>query len=135
MFTELTEFWEMSYPGYIENEIESFAKEIEPFKTNDYIEAMMELALGRLYVLPLSLMLFKTEGARWMFYETNYKNIEKICRYIIIRASNSRDDLMEALNKIFELLEPLSTRPVGKRFGLDILYSGQEEIFKTFSHD
>ena len=96
---------------------------------------MIELALGRLYILPIALMFFKTEGARWMFYEENYQNIEKIFRYIIDRASRSEKDHKQTLNKIFELLEPLSTRPIGKRFGLDILYSGQEEIFKTFSHD
>jgi hypothetical protein len=135
MFAELAEFWEMSYPGYIENEIESFAKEIESFETDIYIEAMMELALGRLYVLPISLMLFKTEGARWLFYEENYKNIEKICRYILTRASQSSRDCKQTLNKIFEFLEPLSIRPIGKRLGLDILHSGKEEILKVFSQD
>ena len=135
MFSELAEFLEMSYPGYIENEIESFAKEIESFETDVYIEAMMELALGRLYVLPISLMLIKTEGARWMFYEENYKNIEKILRYILTRASQSEEDRKQTLNKIFELLEHPSIRPIGKRFRLDILHSGKEKILKVFSQD
>lgn len=133
LYAELMEFRELSYPGYLKNEIERFEKDAESLETVRYIEAMIELALGRLYILPIALMFFNTEEARRIFYDENYHNIEQIYRYILNRASRSKEDQKETLNKLFEFLEPFSNRPIGKRFELNEIYKAKKEIIDNIT--
>lgn len=131
LYAGLMEFGEMSFPGYLKNEIERFEKDIESFETKIYIEDLMELALARLNVLAIAIMVFKTEGARWMFYEENYQNIEQILGYILNRASRSKEDKKQTLNKLFEILEPFSNRPIGRRFELHEIYNAKDDIIRN----
>ena len=135
LYTELMEFREMSYPGYLKSEIKRFEADAESLETKRYIEAMIELALGRLYILPIALMFFNTEEARRIFYDENYHNIEQIFRYILNRASRSKEDQKQTLNKLFEFLEPFSNRPIGIRFELNEIYNAKEEIIKTITEE
>ena len=68
-----------------------------------------------------------------MFYEENYQNIEQILRYILNRASRSKEDQKQALDKLFELLEPFSQRPIGERFELNEVYKAKEEIIDNIA--
>jgi DNA-binding transcriptional ArsR family regulator len=130
LFTELREFRVRFYPWKVESDIQKFEKDIESFDTEKYIDATIELAFGRLIVLAIALTCFETEGARWMFYEATYQNIEQLLRYILERASRSKKDKEQALTQLFELLSPYSTRSIGKRFGLDEVYASKQIIIK-----
>ena len=47
------------------------------------------------------------------------------------RAWKGNAEKDQALNKMFEFLEPFAQRPIGKRFGLDYLYYLKQKIIKA----
>jgi hypothetical protein len=73
----------------------------------------------------------ETEVVRWLFYEATYENIEQLLRSILNRASRNKENKEETLVKLFEMLEPFAGRSIGKRFGLDVVYSSKQEIIKA----
>lgn len=91
----------------------------------------MELANGLLDSLVILLMIQKTEGAKWMLYESTYNNIECLFGKILKKATTSGEDKKRTLMKLFEILQPLSNRPIGKRFGLAELYDQREWLIKS----
>jgi hypothetical protein len=131
LFSELDEFKERFYPWAVEKEIRDFEKDIESYDTAHYVDAMMELALSRLVVLGIALSAFEQEGARWLFYEANYQNIEHILQHIIRRASRSNVDKELTLSKLFEVLEPFSKRSIGTRFALDKVHDSKQAFINA----
>jgi DNA-binding HxlR family transcriptional regulator len=131
LYSELDEFREKFYPWAVEKEIRDFEKDIESHDTAHYVDAMMELALSRLIVLGIALSAFQQEGARWLFYEANYQNIEQILQHILERASRSKIDKEQTLSRLFEILEPYSERAIGKRFALDDVYNSKQAVIKA----
>ena len=74
---------------------------------------MMELLLGTLTVLPFDLLtIAPTESAKWILFEENYQNIERIIRYILERASKSEEDHKTTLNKIDLIAKSFSSRKI-----------------------
>jgi DNA-binding transcriptional ArsR family regulator len=128
LFSELREFRDRFTPWGLDKEIQRFEKDVGFYETQRYVEAMMELAFGLLNTLAIALTNFETEGARWLFYEATYENVEQLFRYILNRASKSMEDRRQTLTMLFELLKSFSDRSVGKRFELDKVYNSREEI-------
>lgn len=132
-FGELREIRARFYPWNVESEIQKFQKDIESWNTERYVEAMMELAFGRLNALAIALTCFDMDGARWMFYDATYRNIEQILRYVLDRASKGKNEKEQTLEKLFELLKSYAERPIGKRFGLDDVCNSRQEIIRIIS--
>lgn len=63
LFAELREFSVVS-PEREKEKITEFAKDIEFLDTEQYVEAMMELALAHLYMWPIASTVLKQDGAR-----------------------------------------------------------------------
>jgi hypothetical protein len=63
-----------------------------------------------------------------VFYEQDYQNLEQIFQYIVTRASRSKKDQEQAMNKLFEILKPFSEKSIGKRFDLHEIYNSKDEI-------
>jgi DNA-binding transcriptional ArsR family regulator len=135
LFSEMHEFREKIYPWTVEKEIRDFEKDIESYDTAHYVDAMMELALSRLIVLGITLSAFQQEGARWLFYEANYQNIEQILQHVLKRASRSYKDKEQTLSKLFEILEPFAKRSIGKRFALDEVCNSKNTIINAIIQD
>lgn len=131
LLADLKEFREMFLPWNLENKIKEFEKRIEPLDTQSYTEAQMELTTCLLDFLIIALMLLEKEGTKNFFYEATYSNIENIFKSILDRASRSKEDKEKTLRKLFELLDVLSTRPIGKHFELDEVSYYKEEIIRT----
>lgn len=128
LFAELREFNEKYSPDKMKRETQEFEQEIESDETEHYVEALMELAIGRLNTLAIALTFFETEGARRLFYEATYQDIEQMLGCILARASKNREERERTMRKLFELLEPRARRPIGKRFGLDVLYDWKQKM-------
>jgi hypothetical protein len=128
LFSTLHEFRSRYYPWDVEKKIQEFEKEISSYDTEHYIDAMLELAFGRLNLLAIALTFFDQEGARLIFYEENYKIIERILWNVLNRAGRSKVDKEQTLLKLFELLEPFSKRPIGKRFDLNEVYNSKQGL-------
>lgn len=135
LFDELREFNEKYSPDKMKKETQEFEKEMESYETGRYVESLMELAIGRINTLAIALAFFETEGAQSLFYEATYQDIEQILRCILARASKNRIEREQTMKKLFELLEPLAARPIGKRFGLDILYNLRQRMIKTVTDE
>ena len=119
LFAELCEFREKNYPWNMKNAIKEYEKEIQDYYTQRYVEAMLEIAFGQLSLLTIALANFKLEGAKGIFYDANYDNLQQILTYILKRVNRSTTDKEQTLSKLFELLEPYAERRIGKQFGLD----------------
>lgn len=130
LFNELKEHREF-LSWNLEKAIHDFDKDIESFSTPQYVEGMMELANGILDSSIILLTVPQTDGAKWMLYESTYKNIEVVFRKILKRAIESQEDKKQTLVKLFEILEPLSQRPIGKRFGFGELYDLRRYVIKS----
>lgn len=111
--------------------IEKFAEDVESLDTEHYVEAMMELALLHMYMWPIALTVLESEGARWLFFEANYQLFEKILGYIQSRAWKNNAEKEQALNKMFEFLEPFAHRSIGERFGMHDLYNLRQRIIEA----
>jgi len=133
LFTDLREIREKNYPWNMEKAIDEFEKDIANYDTKLYVEALLELAFGQLNLLAILLNSFELEGARWMFYETNYLNLEQILKLILNRARRSRTDKEQTMLKLFEILEPLAKGQIGKQFGLDEVYNARQELIDKIS--
>ncbi|MCW4004579.1 MAG: hypothetical protein NWE95_11780 [Candidatus Bathyarchaeota archaeon] len=131
LFAELKEFRDKFYPWSVDSEIQRFQRDVETLETSRYVDATMELALGRLSVLAIALTAFETEGARWLFYEATYQQIERLLRGILERSSKSKEDKSQTLNKLFDLLDAFAGTAIGKRFGLDGVSRSRHEIIKA----
>ena len=129
MFTvDIEEYSSIFSLGWAEDRINAFLQEYEKLETPQYVEAIMRLIFGRLYALPISLMVLKGELSRWMFYEANYQLIEKLLRCILDRAEINEKNKEDSLKKLFKLLEDFSNHPISKFTGPDELYHSKEEI-------
>ena len=133
-FAELKEVREKIYPWEVRRLIENLIKDIKPLRPSQYVEAIMEVIFSRLNVLAISLLAFDREGARWIFYESAYGDIEFLLRKIIEKASESKENKEEILLKLFEILEGFAERPLGKRFQLDEVCKAKKEIIKLITN-
>ena len=132
LFAGLREERERFYPWKLTAQIESFKKDTASFETSSYVEAMMELAFGLVSMLSIALTAYtESEIVRWLFYEATYENMEQVLRSIVNRASRSKEDKEETLVKLFEMLKPLASRSIGKRFGLEGVYSSEQDIINA----
>ena len=132
LFAGLREFRERFYPWKLKGQIESFEKDTASFETQSYVEAMMELTFGLVNMLAIALIAYtESEIVRWFFYEATYENMEQLFRSIVNRASENKESKENTLVKLFEMLEAFAGRSIGKRFGLDVVYSSKQEIIKA----
>ena len=130
----MEEFYVGSILGLSEIQLNNFIKEAENFDTLQYTEKIMEAIFIKINLLPFSLMKFKKNLSRDMFYHRYYEQIEKLLKLIVIKAQN-KENKEVILHKLFEFLEPFSNKFTGDFFGVTDFISQKEEAIKNIMNE
>jgi hypothetical protein len=106
---------------YVQKETDSFIHNIQSLDTNTYVKAVMEFLFGRLTLVAITVMLYDNEKIQEFSLYSIRDNIVNLISSIGERGKN-REEKEKIFNALFEILEPFSSRPIGKSLQLDKIY-------------
>jgi hypothetical protein len=115
-------------------EVKDFINRSDALDTVHYVNSMMELIYGILSVLPISLLKYKEELSREIFYKFYYQLIEEILKCIINRAERSESDIKNVSELLFDMLKPYSEHSLAKILAIDKIYEQRKEIMDLIMH-
>jgi hypothetical protein len=113
---------------FFKREAELFIQSIQHYESDKYVVSVIEFLSGRLILLAINSMLQEDEDVRGTFYYDIWEKIKDLLDSLHIKTLKNKEEKKKAYRALLELLQPYSSRSIGKQVMLDKVYDGLMKV-------